>query len=152
MVLLVAVAALTLPVWKPAAKRFKWFVVATNVYQDTLRRAGLRDDQISQPDYGALPESAVPAYLHRIDSTFADYQKYGALTAERLHGAKGAGDRPRRNDRRGHPLHRRRSRPGDGERQVRPAAASGISPDGCTGRSWADSHRPSRPTPRTPCC
>ena len=88
MVLLVAVAALTLPVWKPAAKRFKWFVIATNVYQDTLRRAGLRDDQISQPDYGALPDSAVPAYLHRIDSTFADYQKDGALTPDRLHGAR----------------------------------------------------------------
>jgi hypothetical protein len=88
LVLLVVAAALTLPVWKPAAKRFKWFVVATNVYQDTLRRAGLRDDQISQPDYGALPDSAVPAYLHRIDSTFADYQKYGGLTPDRLRGAR----------------------------------------------------------------
>ena len=29
--LIVAIAALTLPVWKPAAKRFKYFVVATNM-------------------------------------------------------------------------------------------------------------------------
>ena len=84
--LIVAVAALTLPVWKPAAKRFKYFVVATNMYQDFLRRSGLRRDQISQPDYAALPESEVPAYLHRINSTFADYQKYGQLTEERLRG------------------------------------------------------------------
>jgi len=84
--LIITVAALTLPVWKPAAKRFKYFVVATNVYQDSLRRSGLRRDQISQPDYAALPDSEVPAYLHRINSTFADYQKYGQLTEERLRG------------------------------------------------------------------
>ena len=44
---LLCVAAVTVPVWKPAAKRFKWFVVATNIYQDTLRRTGIRRDQIS---------------------------------------------------------------------------------------------------------
>jgi len=84
--LTISVAALTLPLWKPAAKRFKYFVVATNVYQDFLRRSGLRRDQISQPDYAALPESEIPAYLHRINSTFADYQKYGQLTEQRLRG------------------------------------------------------------------
>jgi len=86
--MLILVAAVTLPVWKPAAKRFKWFVVATNVYQDTLRRAGLRVDQISQPDYGALPDRELPAYLRRINTTFADYQKYGRLTSERLRGSR----------------------------------------------------------------
>ena len=83
---LISVAALTLPIWKPAAKRFKYFVVATNVYQDFLRRSGLRRDQISQPDYAALPDSEIPAYLHRINSTFADYQKYGQLTEPRVRG------------------------------------------------------------------
>ena len=84
--LIISVAALTLPLWKPAAKRFKYFVVATNVYQDFLRRSGLRRDQISQPDYAALPQSEVPAYLHRINSTFGDYRKYGQLTDQRLRG------------------------------------------------------------------
>src|SRR4051812_46013262 len=84
--LIIAVTAVTLPVWKPVAKRFKYFVVATNVYQDFLRRSGLRRDQISQPDYAALAESELPAYLHRINSTFADYQKYGQLTEPRLRG------------------------------------------------------------------
>jgi SAM-dependent methyltransferase len=84
--LTLSVAALTLPIWKPAAKRFKYFVVATNVYQDLLRRTGLRHDQISQPDYSALPETAIPTYLNRINTTFADYQKYGGLSADRLRG------------------------------------------------------------------
>jgi hypothetical protein len=86
--LLLVVAAVTLPLWKPAAKRFKWFVIATNIYQDTLRRTGLRDDQINQPDYAALPESEVPVYLNRINSTFENYEKYGGLTPERLRGAR----------------------------------------------------------------
>jgi SAM-dependent methyltransferase len=87
-VVLLSVATLTLPAWKPAAKRFKWFVVATNIYQDTLRRTGIRNDQIGQTDYGALPVTAVPAYLNRINSTFADYVKYGGLDDRRVRGAR----------------------------------------------------------------
>lgn len=87
-VILLCAAVLTLPAWKPAAKRFKWFVVATNIYQDTLRRTGIRNDQISQPDYGALPVSAVPAYLNRVNSTFDDYVKYGGLDERRVRGAR----------------------------------------------------------------
>jgi SAM-dependent methyltransferase len=87
LLVLVALAA-TLPVWKPAAKRFKWFVVATNIYQDTLRRTGIRRDQISQPDYAALPPGAIPSYLSRINTTFADYEKYGGLTPPRVRGAR----------------------------------------------------------------
>ena len=85
---MLVVLALTMPVWKPAAKRFKWFVIATNIYQDTLRRTGLRVDQISQPDYGAIPDSEVQQYLDRINSTFADYQKYGELDPSSLRGRR----------------------------------------------------------------
>src|SRR5262245_38114188 len=36
-------------IWRPALKRqTKWAVVATNVYQDVLRRTHLRTDQIGQ--------------------------------------------------------------------------------------------------------
>jgi hypothetical protein len=84
----VAVAAITLPVWKPVAKRFKYFVVATNVYQDLLRRSGIRRDQISQTDFASLPDAEIPTYLQRINSTFADYQKYGGLTGDRLAGRR----------------------------------------------------------------
>lgn len=83
----VLIAAVTLPAWKPFAKRFKWFVVATNVYQDTLRRTGIRSDQISQPDFSSLPDSALPEYLSRINNTFSDYERYGGLDERRLRGA-----------------------------------------------------------------
>ena len=85
--LVVALAAAT-PLWKPAAKHFKWFVIATNVYQDTLRRVGVRRDQISQRDFAALSDSEVPSYLDRIDRTFADYMKYGGEADGGLRGAR----------------------------------------------------------------
>lgn len=85
---LLVLAVVTLPVWKPVAKRLKWFVVATNIYQDTLRRTGVRNDLIGQPDYAALPLTDVPAYMQRINTTFADYVKYGGLDTARLRGAR----------------------------------------------------------------
>jgi SAM-dependent methyltransferase len=87
-VAVVVLLAATLPIWKPAAKRFKWFVIATNVYQDTLRRVGLRRDQISQPDYAALSEAEVPAYLERIDRTFNDYVTYAHESGGTLRDAR----------------------------------------------------------------
>jgi SAM-dependent methyltransferase len=86
--LILLIAAVTLPVWKPYAKRFKWFVVATNVYQDALRRSGLRRDQISQPDYARIPDAELPTYIDRINSTFAGYVRYGGLDANRIRGAR----------------------------------------------------------------
>ena len=79
-------SAVTLPLWKPAMKRFRWFVIATNIYQDALRRTGLNRAQIGQPDFSALPDSALPAYLDRINATFRAYQTYGDLSNERLRG------------------------------------------------------------------
>ena len=73
-------AALTLPAWKPAAKRVRWVVIASNLCNDTLRRVGLRSDQIGQPDYADLSLSEVPKYLARIDATIAGYEKYGGLS------------------------------------------------------------------------
>jgi SAM-dependent methyltransferase len=81
------VAAVTMPRWKPAAKRFKWFVVSTNLYQDALRRVGVKKDQISQPDWAALPESSLETYLGRIEATYRNYQKYGDLAGEEIRSA-----------------------------------------------------------------
>ncbi|HMF98954.1 MAG TPA: methyltransferase domain-containing protein [Vicinamibacterales bacterium] len=81
-------AALTLPMWKPAAKRIRWVVIASNLFQDALRTAGIRSDQIGQPDYGALPLSEVPAYLGRVKATVKAYEKYGSLDATALRGAR----------------------------------------------------------------
>jgi SAM-dependent methyltransferase len=88
LVLLIVTAAITTPIWKPAAKRLKWFVVATNVYQDGMRRAGLRRDQISQPDYASLPDAAIPDYLNRINATFVLYEKYAGVSENSVRGAR----------------------------------------------------------------
>jgi SAM-dependent methyltransferase len=88
LVLLIVAALVAAPVWKPVAKRFKWVVVATNVYQDALRRTGLRRDQISQPDFASLPDAAVPSYLTRINGTFSHYEKYARLSGDTLRGAR----------------------------------------------------------------
>jgi SAM-dependent methyltransferase len=85
----ICAAAASIPLWKPAAKRhFKWLVISSNIYQDTLRRVHLRSDQIGQPDPSRHPTSDVPIYVYRANSTFARYQTYGGLTNERLQGAR----------------------------------------------------------------
>jgi SAM-dependent methyltransferase len=86
--LTLVVAAVTMPAWKPAAKRFKYFVVATNIYQDLLRRSGIRAGQIGQDDSRVLPDTEIPGYLNRINTTFDAYQKYGELSPERVRGRR----------------------------------------------------------------
>ena len=81
-----AATALTLPMWKPAAKRIRWVVIASNVCNDALRRVGMRSDQIGQPDYAGLPLSEVPAYMARVNRTVAGYEKYGGLSPAVLRG------------------------------------------------------------------
>ena len=81
-----AVAALTLPIWKPAAKRIRWVVIASNVCNDALRRVGVRSDQIGQPDYAGLPLAEIPAYIARVNRTVAGYEKYGGLSPAVLRG------------------------------------------------------------------
>jgi SAM-dependent methyltransferase len=89
LLIVVCATAVSMPVWKPAAKKhIKWFVIATNIYQDTLRRAHLRSDQISQPDFSTHLASDIPSYLNGANSTFGRYQTYGGLTDDRLRGAR----------------------------------------------------------------
>jgi SAM-dependent methyltransferase len=89
LLIVVCATAVSMPLWKPTAKKhFKWLVIATNVYQDTLRRAHLRSDQISQPDFSTRPASDIPSYLNGARSTFSRYQTYGGLTDDRLRGAR----------------------------------------------------------------
>jgi len=73
---LLALSAATLPVWKPVAKHWKYFLVATNVYQELLRRAHLVSTQVDEPYTSAKDESQIAADLQAIDSTFAMYQQY----------------------------------------------------------------------------
>src|SRR5215831_500921 len=74
------------PVPKPATTRSKWFVVATNAYQDFIRRVHLSTDQIGKP-YTTVPvESALPAYLGRIDWLYTGYLRDAGLSPADVRG------------------------------------------------------------------
>jgi SAM-dependent methyltransferase len=81
-------SAVTLPLWKPYAKRWKWFVVATNVYQDTLRRFRLMRGQIGQPASVTGDERQLRADLERINSTFHSYLDRSGLKPPDLTGMR----------------------------------------------------------------
>ena len=78
-------ATITLPLWKPYAKRWKWFVVSTNVYQDMLRRTGLKQDQIGQGSF-ERPLAEVPAALRRIDDLFTGTLRHAGVSPDDLAG------------------------------------------------------------------
>jgi SAM-dependent methyltransferase len=85
-VLVVGAALATQSVWKPMARRSKWFLISTNLYQDLLRRAHLRTDQIDQE----LPPSAQAAdysdVVTRTDVIFDQYLSHSGLREEDLRG------------------------------------------------------------------
>lgn len=72
----VAVIVASYPGWKPFAKRNRWFVIASNVALDSIRRFGLRSEQIGQDAVVSLPESRIPSDLKGIQDTYAQYLRY----------------------------------------------------------------------------
>lgn len=86
-VLIVAGLA-TADVWKPFAKRhLKWLVIATNIYQNTLRRAHIRSDQIGG-SAAAFNEADVDHALGAIDATFEAYLRHSGLNEGTLQGRR----------------------------------------------------------------
>ncbi len=81
-------SAVTLPLWKPCGKRWKWFVVATNVYQDTLRRFQVKSGQIGQPASVTGDERQLHRDLERINSTFCGYLDRSGLHPADLYGKR----------------------------------------------------------------
>jgi hypothetical protein len=75
-----ALCLLAFPLWKPIAKKSKWFIVGTNIYQDGLRRLHLKSDQIG----GEPVINSELADLKHINRTFERYLKYSGLTRETL--------------------------------------------------------------------
>jgi hypothetical protein len=79
--LLTLIAALALilfsyPLWKPLAKRQKWFVVATNIGMDSLWRVGWKSGQIGQPAVLSPPESGLAREVTRTQEIYANYLRY----------------------------------------------------------------------------
>ncbi len=72
----IAIIVASYPVWKPFAKRNKWFVIASNVGLDSVRRFGLRSEQIGQDAVISLPESQIPAAVRNIQHIYGQYLRY----------------------------------------------------------------------------
>jgi SAM-dependent methyltransferase len=90
---LITAGLATADIWKPAVKRHaKWLVIATNVYQNTLRRTRLRSDQIGQAagDTTALASSSadVDQALRLVDGTFDAYLQHAGIGSDRLRGRR----------------------------------------------------------------
>ena len=82
--IVLALGAAFLPLWKPVAKKFKWFIVATNIYQDALRRSGLSSVQIGFKQERDPAQAAQD--LRHINRTFDSYMEHAALTPAALEG------------------------------------------------------------------
>src|SRR5215813_4102124 len=78
----------TADIWKPFAKRhLKWVVIATNIYQNTLRRAHIRTDQIGGTA-AAFSEGDLDSALRAIDAIFDAYLRHAGIGAGALHGQR----------------------------------------------------------------
>lgn len=76
------------PVWKPLAKQSKWFLIATNVGQDTLRRWGIRSTQIGQSATLHFPADEIPTEIQRIDRIYSQYLQYAGWARETVAGKR----------------------------------------------------------------
>lgn len=79
--LLVAAACLlavlvSYPAWKPFAKRHAWFVIATNIGADSLRRIGWVSGQIGHASELSPSESALARDLARTQEIYWNYRSY----------------------------------------------------------------------------
>lgn len=88
---LAAVPALILfsyPLWKPFAKRQEWFVIATNIGMDSLRRAGWQSRQIGQPAVMNPPESGLAREVTRTREIYANYLRYAGWDNRQVAGRR----------------------------------------------------------------
>jgi len=84
----IAVTAASYPLWKPLAKRNKWFVIATNVGLDSLRRYGLNSGQIGQKAVVSFPESQIPGDVKKIQDIYGQYLHYSGWSPTAVAGKR----------------------------------------------------------------
>jgi SAM-dependent methyltransferase len=78
----------TAEIWKPIAKRHsRWVVIGTNIYQNTLRRARIRSDQIGA-SASAFTDADISSALRAVNSTFQGYLRYSGLNENDLRGLR----------------------------------------------------------------
>src|SRR5690348_7512100 len=64
------------PLWKPLVRTNRWFVIASNITFDSMRRLGLRSDQIDQTVFAAPPDSEIAPQIARMRSVYDQYLRY----------------------------------------------------------------------------
>jgi SAM-dependent methyltransferase len=84
----VAAIVATYPVWKPFAKRNRWFVIASNVGLDSLRRFGFSSEQIGQDAVISLPESQISAEVKKIRDIYEQYLRYSRWSSATVAGKR----------------------------------------------------------------
>ena len=72
----IALVAVAFPAWKPLVRKSRWYVIASNVGQDSLRRLGWKSDQIDQGATAAPPDSQIAPQIARMHSVYEKYLRY----------------------------------------------------------------------------
>ena len=85
---ILVIAVLTYPFWKAYARHNKWFVIATNVAHDSLRRYGFLSRQIGQDARLTWPESKIPDEIERIRSIYDQYLRFAGWTTASVEAAR----------------------------------------------------------------
>jgi SAM-dependent methyltransferase len=83
-----ALVLFSYPLWKPFAVHQKWFVVATNMGMDSLRRVGWRSGQIGQPAVLSPPESGIAQEVTRTREIYANYLRYAGWDNRKVAGKR----------------------------------------------------------------
>ena len=83
-----ALVVFSYPLWKPFAKRQKWFLIATNMGMDSLRRAGWQSGQIGQPAVLNPPESGLAREVDRTREIYANYLRYAGWDKRQVAGKR----------------------------------------------------------------
>ena len=88
LVLSLFVVAVTYPLWKPAVRHNRWFVIASNLGLDSLRRMGLRSGQIGQEVLSNPPESNIAPQLAHLQEVYGLMVQHSGVDPTRLNGAR----------------------------------------------------------------
>jgi len=74
--LCLAAVLFSYPAWKPLAKRYSWFVIATNIGADSVRRIGWISGQIGQAAALHPPESGLEQDVARTRGIYQTYLSF----------------------------------------------------------------------------
>lgn len=85
---LIAVIAASYPIWKPFAKRNKWFLIASNVGLDSIRRYGFSSEQIGQNAVISLPDSQISSEVKKIQDIYGQYIRYSGWSPSTVVGRR----------------------------------------------------------------